>query len=68
MARPKCILIKLLETPDRVKVRVVGDPRRKGIRHCVVARDRNALGWKIVYSCNEYEQALSVLEKVFETL
>lgn len=68
MSRRKCILIKLLETPERVKARVVGDPRRKGLRHCVVVRDRGGIGWKKVYSSDEYELALAFLEKVITEL
>ena len=68
MARPKCILIKLLETPEKVRVRVIGDPRRKGVRHCVVIRDSSGVGWKKVYSSDEYELALAFLERTIKEL
>lgn len=68
MRHKKCILLKLVNTPVRVKARIVGDPRRKGLRHCVVVRDPGGIGWKKVYSCDEYELALAFLEKVITEL
>ena len=68
MAKPKSILLKLLETPETVKVRVIGDPRKKGVKHCVVVRDSSAFGWKVVFTCNEYELALAFLERAIKEL
>ena len=65
MKKPKCILLKLLNTPPLVKVRIIGDPRKKGVNHYVVKRSSNALGWEVIETFDEYEEALEYISGFF---
>ena len=66
MNKPKCILLKLLDTPVAVRVRIVGDKRKLGIKHYVFKRSDNIVGWKIVGTFDSYDEALEELEGSFK--
>lgn len=46
----------------------MGGPRGKEISHCVVQRSSNALGWEVVETFDDYEQALERLDSFFGKL
>ena len=68
MYKPKCILLKLLNTPDLVSVRIVGVRCRGNPMYFVVKRSDNIVGWETVEKFDDPEKAFECLAGFFGKL
>lgn len=68
MYKPKCILLKLLNTPPLVRVRIVGVPCNGNPMYYVVKRSDNILGWETVGMFDDLERAFDCLNGFFGKL
>ena len=66
MYKPKCILLKLLNTPDLVKVRIICSRCRGMPKYCVVQRTDNVLGWEMVEKFDDLEKAFECLGRFYD--
>jgi hypothetical protein len=68
MYKSKCIVLKLLNTPPLVKVRIVGMRCEDVATYCVVRRSDNVLGWEMVGMYADREKAVERVSRFFDKL
>ena len=68
MRKPKCILLKLLNAPANVRVRIVVMKCEEIPTFCVVKRAGNILGWEMIGMYADREKAVERVSRFFDKL